>query len=92
MTVVRRLSREWPMVAVLTAFAAGVVMIGLHYWRRGLFVTGLALLFGGFLRLVLPTRLAGFLAIRGRTTDVVTMALFGACVVLLSAIIPISEG
>lgn len=92
MSVVRRLSREIPMLAVLAGFAAGVLLIGLHRWRRGLLVTGLALLLGGFLRLVLPTRRAGFLAVRGRTADVLTLAAFGACVVLLAAIIPVSEG
>jgi hypothetical protein len=80
------------MLAVLAGFATGVLLIGLHHWRKGLFVTGLALMLGGFLRLVLPTRRAGFLAVRGRMTDVVTLAILGAAVMLLSAIIPISDG
>lgn len=80
------------MMVVLLGFAAGVALVGLHFWRKGLFVTGLALLLGGFLRLVLPTRRAGVLAVRGRTTDVLTLAAFGAAVVLLAAVVPRSEG
>jgi hypothetical protein len=80
------------LLLVLAGFAAGVTLVGLHYWRKGLFVTGLALLLGGFLRLVLPTRRAGALAVRSRTTDVLTLAAFGAAVVLLAAIVPLSKG
>lgn len=80
------------MLVVLAVFSLGVTAVGLHFWRKGLFVTGLALLLGGFLRLVLPTRRAGVLAVRGRTTDVLTLALLGAAVVLLAAVVPTSEG
>jgi hypothetical protein len=87
-----RATREAPLLVVLAGFAGGVTLVGLHYWRKGLFVTGLALLLGGFLRLVLPTRQAGALAVRSRMTDVVTLAVFGAAVVLLAAIVPLSKG
>lgn len=80
------------MIVVLTGFATGVTLVGLHYWRKGLFVIGLALLLGGFLRLVLPTRRVGILAVRGRASDVLTLAVFGAAVVLLAAVVPPSEG
>lgn len=80
------------MLFVLTGFATGVTLVGMHFWRKGLFVTGLALLLGGFLRLVLPTRRAGVLAVRGRMTDVLTLAVFGAAVVLMAAVVPPSEG
>jgi len=89
--VVRRLARELPILVVLAGFGAGVTLVGLHYWRKGLFVIGLALLFGGFIRLVLPTRRAGVLAVRGRTADVLTLASFGAAVVLISALVPPTE-
>lgn len=92
MSVVRRVSRDLPLLVVLAGFAAGVTLVGLHYWRKGLFVTGLSLLLGGFLRMVLPTRRAGALAVRSRTADVVTLAVFGAAVVLMAAVVPPSEG
>ena len=69
-----------------------MALVGLHYWRKGLFVIGLALLLGGFLRLVLPARRIGVLAVRGRASDVLTLAVFGAAVVLISAVVPPSEG
>jgi hypothetical protein len=82
------LQRELPILAVLTGFATGVGLVAMHYWRRGVLVCGIALLAGGFLRLVLPTRRAGVLAVRGRTTDVVSFATLGAAIVLLAAIVP----
>ncbi len=76
------------MLAVLAGFAASVGLVAMHYWRRGVLVCGIALLAGGFLRLVLPTRRVGVLAVRGRTTDVVSLGTLGAAVVLLAAVVP----
>jgi hypothetical protein len=90
--VLRRAVNEAPLLLILAGFAGGVTLVGLHYWRFGSFVCGLDLLAGGFLRLVLPTRRAGALAVRSRATDVVTLAAFGAAVVLLAAVVPRSEG
>ncbi|MCG5220719.1 DUF3017 domain-containing protein [Streptosporangium sp. KLBMP 9127] len=39
---------------------------------------GAFLLFGAVLRMALPESRAGWLAVRGKTTDVVTLALLGA--------------
>jgi hypothetical protein len=76
------------MMVVLGIFALGIVIVAFGRWRKGLFVVALGLLCGGFLRLVLPARRAGVLAVRSRITDVVTLAALGAAVLLLAAVVP----
>ncbi len=82
------LLRQLPLFAVLVAVAVGLGMIALEHWRRGLLVVGLALVGAGVLRLVLPVRQVGFLAVRGRAVDVVLMAGTGAAVAVLSVVVP----
>jgi hypothetical protein len=77
------LLRQLPLFAVLVAVAVGLAMVALEHWRRGLLVVGLALVGAGVLRLVLPVRRVGFLAVRSRPVDVVLLAGTG---VLLSAL------
>lgn len=76
------------MLLVLAIFGLGILAVALGRWRKGLFVVAVALLLGGFLRLVLPARRAGVLAVRSRLTDVVTLAALGAAVLLLAAVTP----
>src|SRR5918998_3080435 len=68
------LLRQLPLLAVLVAVAVGLGMVAIEHWRRGLLVVGLALVGAGLLRLVLPVRRVGFLAVRSRPVDVVLMA------------------
>ena len=77
------LLRQLPLFAVLVAVAVGLGMVALEHWRRGLLVVGLALVGAAVLRLVLPVRRVGFLAVRSRPVDVVLLAGTG---VLLSAL------
>ncbi len=82
------LLRQLPLLAVLVAVAVGLGMVAVEHWRRGLLVVGLALVGAAVLRLVLPVRRAGFLAVRSRPVDVVLMAGTGAAVSLLSVVVP----
>ncbi|SNR87080.1 Protein of unknown function [Geodermatophilus saharensis] len=82
------LLRQLPLFAVLVVVAVGLGMVALEHWRRGLLVVGLALVAGGVLRLVLPVRRVGFLAVRSRPVDVVLMAGAGAAVAVLSIVVP----
>ena len=82
------LLRQLPLFAVLVAVAVGLGMVALEHWRRGLLVVGLALVGAAVLRLVLPVRRAGFLAVRSRPVDVVLMAGTGVAVALLSVVVP----
>ncbi len=82
------LLRQLPLFAVLVAVALGLAMVALEHWRRGLLVVGLALVGAGVLRLVLPVRTVGFLAVRSRPVDVVLMAGTGIAVTVLSVVVP----
>ena len=82
------LLRQLPLFAVLVAVAVGLGMVALEHWRRGLLVVGLALVGAGVLRLVLPMRTVGFLAVRSRPVDVVLMAGAGVAVAVLSVVVP----
>lgn len=80
--------REAPLLAVAAIAGLGLLAVALHYWRKGLYVIGVALLVGAALRLLLPARRAGLLAVRSRTADVTTLALLGAAIVILAAVVP----
>ena len=82
------LLRQLPLFAVLVAVGVGLGMIAIEHWRRGLLVVGLALVGAAVLRLVLPVRRVGFLAVRSRPVDVVLMAGTGVAVTVLSVLVP----
>ena len=80
-----------PLLAVLVVTVAGVYIA----WRDGSagggeggVVAGAALLVGALARLLIPARLAGLLATRKRTTDVVTLAIFGVAVLVAGLVLP----
>jgi len=83
-----RLANEVPVVLVLTLAAAGLIAVSQGFWRRGLGVVAGALLVAAVLRLALPTRRAGLLAVRGKALDVVVLGVFGGAMLLLAAVVP----
>ena len=87
----RRIVGVIPYLAVLVAAAAGVYIA----WRqgsagggRGAVIAGAALLAGAVIRMALPRRLAGLLASRHRVTDVLTLAVFGAGLLVAGLVLP----
>jgi hypothetical protein len=81
------LVRQLPLLAVLLVVGAGLALVTFEHWRWGLVVVGLALVGAALLRLLLPVRRVGFLAVRSRTVDVVLLA--GAGVTLTAAALTI---
>jgi hypothetical protein len=80
-----------PYLAVLLCTIAGVYIAfreGSAGGGAGGVIAGLALLMGAVIRAVLPARLAGLLASRRRATDVVTLAAFGACLLIAGLVLP----
>lgn len=80
-----------PYLAVLVLVAAGVYLSwheGSHGGGLGGVVAGAAFLIAAAVRLALPAQLAGLLASRNRATDVVTLVIFGACLLVLGLVLP----
>jgi len=82
------LIRQLPLLAVLITVGVGLVMVTFEHWRKGLVVVGLALVGGAVLRLLLPVRRVGFLAVRSRPVDVVLLAGTGLALAVIALAIP----
>jgi hypothetical protein len=82
------LLRQLPLVVVLAAVGAGLLVVTLGHWRVGLVVEGVALLAAAVLRLALPVRRAGFLAVRSRPVDVVLVGGAGLALTVIALAIP----
>jgi hypothetical protein len=82
------LIRQLPLLVVLIAVGVGLLLVTFEHWRRGLVVVGLALVGAALLRLLLPVRRVGFLAVRSRPVDVVLMAVAGFALTIIALAIP----
>jgi Protein of unknown function (DUF3017) len=85
--VLAGLIRQLPLLAVLIAVGVGLLLVAVDHWRKGLIVVGLALIGGALLRLLLPVRRVGFLAVRSRPIDVVLMAGTGLLLTVIAVAI-----
>jgi hypothetical protein len=80
-----------PLLAVLAVTVVGVYVawrLGSAGGGNGGVIAGVALLAGAVARLLLPARLAGLLANRKRTVDVVTLAAFGTALLIAGLVLP----
>jgi multisubunit Na+/H+ antiporter MnhB subunit len=82
------LLRQLPLLVILLVVGAGLLVVTVGHWRQGLAMVGLALVGGAVLRLLLPVRRVGFLAVRSRPTDVVLLAGVGLALTVIALTIP----
>lgn len=80
--------RQLPLLAVLLAVGAGLLLVTFEHWRIGLVVVGLSLVGAALLRLLLPVRQVGFLAVRSRAVDVVLLAGAGLALTGVALAVP----
>jgi len=83
--------RVVPLLAILVVAAAGVYIAwrqGSTGGREGGVVAGCALLAAAAVRLLLPDRLAGLLAVRSRRTDVCVLAALGVGLLVVGLALP----
>jgi hypothetical protein len=73
---------------ILGAMVVGIGAAYLDDWRLGVRIIGGAMGAAALLRLVLPQRDAGMLAVRHRLIDVALLAAIGAALVFLAGDIP----
>ena len=93
----KRVAEDASIVRVIPLLAVLVVTVGGVYiaWREGSagggaggVVGGAALLVAAVARLLLPSRLAGLLAMRKRANDVVTLTIFGTGLLVAGLVLP----
>jgi hypothetical protein len=77
-------------IAILGTTIAALVIVGSGHWRAGIRWLSAALLAAMVLRLILPERDAGMLAVRNRWLDAAVLAVLGAALWLLAATIPVT--
>jgi hypothetical protein len=80
--------RQWPLLLVIVVVGLGLLLIAAERWRSGLVLMGLALVVAGVLRLLLPLRRIGFLAVRSRPVDVTLTVAAGLAVAAIALTIP----
>ena len=73
---------------VLATMVAGLVLVYVEDWRLGIRVLASGLLGAAALRLVLPQRDAGMLAVRHRFVDVLILLAMGLSLIFLTGSIP----
>lgn len=78
-------ARQWPMLAVLSLVALGLLLTAFDLFRLGTLLIGVALVASAVLRWVLPG--VGMLAVRSRFTDIVTYGGLGLVIVLLALMV-----
>lgn len=84
----RRAVRHWAWLTVAAVVGAGLVAMSLDYWRKGLFVIGLAAYLAAAYRLVLPRRPGFLFVVRTRPVDVLVLLTLGTVIVVLAIVIP----
>ena len=78
---------EWPILTVLAGFAFGMTVILRHEVFQGAAILGMSILLAAGLRLFLPTRMAGTLAVRRRGIDVGMYTVLGSALVILGLLV-----
>jgi hypothetical protein len=80
--------RQWPLLVVLVVVGVGLLLVATERWRSGLVLMGLALVLAGLLRLLLPVRRVGFLAVRSRPVDIALSTGAGLALAAITLAIP----
>ncbi len=75
-------------VLLLLAVLAGLVLVLLGYWRRGIVLIGLVFVMSATLRAALSDEQMGLLGVRSRFFDVAWTAFLGISLVVLGLAVP----
>jgi hypothetical protein len=75
-------------LGVLAVCGVGIAVVASGDWRLGLRVLAVGLMAAAGLRLVLPARDAGMLAVRHRAIDVTVLAAMGGLIWFLTSSLP----
>ena len=87
--VVAAVRREWPLALVLGGVVAGLlVAVVFDRFRRGVVLMAAAVIFGGWLRALLPESRIGLLRVRTRRVDVGVLLVLGVGLLILALAVP----
>lgn len=75
-------------LAILLVALLGLVLVVVWEWRRGIEIVGGAMIAAALIRLVLPAKDAGMLAVRNRFLDALLLSGCGAALIFLAVSIP----
>jgi hypothetical protein len=73
---------------VLAGVGLGLIVIAFHHFRIGSLLIAFSVLGAAVLRLLVPSRFVGLLAVRGRAVDVATMSALGGVLVGVALAVP----
>lgn len=80
--------QEWPVTLVLVGVCFSLAVVGSEHFRRGTVLLSLTVLLACALRVLLPSRSAGLLAVRSKLADVATLGSLAMVLFTLCAVIP----
>jgi hypothetical protein len=79
---------QWPLVTVLVGLVASLIVVADDHFRRGSVLFAAFVVLAFFLRLFLPERDAGWLAVRSRGIDLLCLAFLGIGLSVFALIVP----
>jgi hypothetical protein len=79
---------QWPLVTVLVGLVVALVVVADDHFRRGSVLFAAFVVLAFFLRLFLPERDAGWLAVRSRRMDLLCLAFLGIGLSVFALIVP----
>jgi hypothetical protein len=80
--------REWPIALVLLGVVVALGFVAADRFRVGSVLLALSVVLAFLLRLLLPTRRVGLLAVRSRTVDLTVLGVIGGLLLLMAIIVP----
>jgi hypothetical protein len=75
-------------LVVVGMLVAGLVLVALNAWRRGVGVMGFGFGLAFVMRMVLPDHHAGMLRVRRRLVDLATLAMCSGVMLAMAVLIP----
>jgi hypothetical protein len=79
---------QWPYLTVLVIAAAGLAVVASDHFKRGTTLLAGAICVAALLRAVLPRRAVGWLHVRGRLIDVLTLTVLGIATLIAALVVP----
>lgn len=84
----RLVRAQWPYLMVLAIAAAGLAVVASDHFKRGTTLFAAAICLAAVLRAALPGRAVGWLRVRDRLVDVLTLTALGVATLIAALVVP----